>query len=462
MKKRSTHRFYALALGLPLAFALGPIAATAQTRVPRMDYNARTLANGLKVYSLQDKSSPTVTVQVWYKVGSKDDPQDRSGFAHLFEHIMFKSTKHMKPEMMDRLTEDVGGANNAFTTDDFTAYYEMIPSNHLEPLLWAEADRLGALNVDEANFKSERDVVKEEYRQSVLAPPYGKFDYAIDADSWFKHPYHRPTIGSIENLDAATLEDVRAFHATFYRPDNATLVVVGDFDQAQLDAWVDKYFNGIPRPSSPIPRVTVKEPPRAGEKRFTERSANVPLPAVALTYLVPSSLDKDAHALRVASAILSAGESSRLFQSLVYKDHVAARASASADLREDAGMFVLRATVANGRKPAEAESALLAEVKKLQTMPVSPAELSKAKNLATTSALRSRETNQGKAFAIGQAVTLGDPERVNTDLARLQSVTAADVKRVMIKYFVPGNRVVIDYMAESAPAGATSSEGGSR
>jgi zinc protease len=462
MKKRFARRLYALVLPLALAVALEATGANAQTRIPRMEYKGRTLANGLKAYSLQDKSSPTVAIQVWYKVGSKDDPQDRSGFAHLFEHLLFKSTKLMPSEMMDRLTEDVGGANNAFTADDFTAYFEVVPSNHLERLLWAEADRLAALTVDDANFKSERDVVKEEFRQSVLAPPYGKLDYAIDADSWFKHPYRRPGIGSLENLDAATLEDVRAFHATFYRPDNATLVVVGDFDQAQLDTWVDKYFSPIPRPSSPIPRVTVKEPARTGEKRFTERSSNVPLPAVALTYLVPSRFHADNFALRVAGALLSAGESSRLFQSLVYTQRVAVRASASADMREDAGMFTLRATVANGRKPKEAENALLAEVRKLQTTPVSPAELAKAKNLATTAALRSRETNQGKAFAIGEAVTLGVPEQVNTDLAQLQAVTAADVKRVMIKYFTPANRVVIDYLQGPQPPAPASSEAGAR
>ncbi len=189
-----------------------------------------------------DRSSPTVAIQVWYHVGSKDDPQNRSGFAHLFEHIMFKSTKNMKSEMMDRLTEDVGGFNNAFTADDVTVYFEVVPSNYLETLIWAEADRLSGLNVDDANFKSERDVVKEEFRQGVLAPPYGRFEYLLQQKSFLEHPYKRPGIGSIEDLDAASLKDVQEFQSTYYRPDNATLVVVGDFDPAQLDAWVDKYF----------------------------------------------------------------------------------------------------------------------------------------------------------------------------------------------------------------------------
>src|SRR5919109_3308831 len=232
----------------------------AQTRMPQLKFTDRTLPNGMRVLSAADRSSPTVAIQVWYHVGSKDDPQGRSGFAHLFEHIMFKSTKNMKSEMMDRLTEDVGGFNNAFTADDVTVYFEVVPSNYLETLLWAEADRLSGLNVDDPNFKSERDVVKEEFRQGVLAPPYGRFEYLLQERSFTTHPYKRPGIGSIEDLDAASLKDVQDFHTTFYRPDNATLVVVGDFDQKQLDAWVDKYLAPIAKPSRPLPRVQTKEP----------------------------------------------------------------------------------------------------------------------------------------------------------------------------------------------------------
>src|ERR671928_1086826 len=244
-----------LLLGAFLLLSL-QLTGFAQARMPQLKFTDRTLANGMRVLTAPDSSSPTVAIQVWYHVGSKDDPPNRSGFAHLFEHIMFKSTKNMKSEMMDRLTEDVGGFNNASTNDDVTNYYEVVPSNYLETLLWAEADRMGSLNVTDKNFPSERDVVKEEFNTSVLAPPYGRLFYAIDKDSFAVHPYHRPTIGSKEDLDAATLEDVRAFHSTFYRPDNAVLIVVGDFDQQQLDAWADKYFGKVAKPSAPIPRVT--------------------------------------------------------------------------------------------------------------------------------------------------------------------------------------------------------------
>lgn len=426
------------------------LSSTAQTRMPQLKFTDRTLANGMRVLTVPDNSSPTVAIQVWYHVGSKDDPPNRSGFAHLFEHIMFKSTKNMKSEMMDRLTEDVGGFNNAFTNDDVTVYFEVVPANYLETLIWAEADRLSGLNVDDANFKSERDVVKEEFRQSVLAPPYGMAFYLLQAKSFAEHPYKRPTIGSIEDLDAASLKDVQEFHSTYYRPDNATLVVVGDFDQKQLDTWIDKYFGPIAKPAKPLPRVAVKEPPRKSEIRLTEYGKN-DLPAVGFTYLTPKQSDPDTDALRVAEAILSTGESSRLYHSLVYTQQMAAEVVSDSNPLEDAGLFIMGVILSEGKKPEDAEKALLAEIKKLQDAPVPAAELEKAKNQLITNQLRERETSNGKALALGEAaVLLGDPARVNTDLARLQAVTAADVQRVMKKYFTNENRFVLYYLPEAS------------
>jgi len=434
------------------AFLLAIIQITglAQTRMPQLKFTDRTLPNGLRVLSAPDHGSPTVAIQVWYHVGSKDDPDKRSGFAHLFEHIMFKSTKNMKSEMMDRLTEDVGGFNNAFTADDVTVYFEVVPSNYLETLMWAEADRLSGLNVDDANFKSERDVVKEEFRQSVLAPPYGRFLYLLQEKSFVEHPYKRPGIGSIEDLDAASLKDVQDFHSTFYRPDNATLVVVGDFDPKQLDTWIDKYFASIAKPDRPLPRVQVKEPPRKGESRVTEYGSN-DLPAVGLTYLTPRQADPDSSVLRVADALLSTGESSRLYNALVYTQQLAAEVDATADVLEDVSLFYITAILSEGKKPEDVEKSLLAEIKKLQDVPVSAAELDKAKNQIITDQLRERETSNGKAQALGEAaVLLGDPNRVNTDLDKLQAVTAADVQRVMKKYFTDANRLVLYYLPEAS------------
>ncbi len=406
-----------------------------------IQYQHRTLSNGLQVYSVEDHAAPTVAIQVWYHVGSKDDPPGRSGFAHLFEHMMFKSTAHMKSEMMDRLTEDVGGYNNASTADDATWYYEEVPSNYLQTLLWAEADRMGSLTIDEANFNSEREVVKEEFRTSVLAPPYGLFYYDINKDSYAAHPYGRPTIGSIEDLDASTLADVQKFHTTYYRPDNATLVIAGDYDPKQLDTWVDRYLGAVPKPDLPIPRVSVKEPPRDNAKKITENGPNVPLPAVALTWLAPPATSPDRYALDIASAILSQGESSRLYQSLVYRQQIAQEVSADDDLREDLGLYVITATVASGKSPDVVLKAIDAELRDIETKPVSAAELEKAKNQLVTGRLRPN--------AIGYAATvLHDAAEVNNGLAKLQAVTAADVQRVVNKYIKEGKSLTITYVSK--------------
>jgi len=279
-------RIAAAALGLSLVGTMAYSAPAAPDRIPPIQFSQRTLPNGMKVFASRDASTPNVTIQVWYGVGSKDDPVGRSGFAHLFEHMMFKATHDLPAESMDRFTEDVGGFNNASTWDDFTNYYEVVPANHLERLLWVEAQRLGSLVVDEANFKSERDVVKEELRQRVLADPYGRlFALYLPKATYKVHPYKRPGIGSIEELDAATLDDVRAFHHAYYRPDNAALIVVGNFDEAQLQTWIDRYLAPLKNPDVPLARVTAIEPARTGPGVYDGYGPNVPLPAVAITWL---------------------------------------------------------------------------------------------------------------------------------------------------------------------------------
>src|SRR5882724_3740494 len=367
-------------------------------KIAPLKYRQRTLANGLNVLSIENHQSPTVAIQVWYHVGGKDDPAGRSGFAHLFEHMMFKSTKNQKSENFDRLTEDVGGANNAFTREDATVYHETVPANYLETLIWAEADRMANLSVDDANFVSERAVVEEEYRQSILARPYGRLELYVDQNSFTAHPYKRGVIGSIADLDSATIEDVRKFHETYYRPDNATLIVSGDFDPAQLDAWVDKYFGRIAKPGTEIPRVAVIEPARTKEARFNTTGPNVPLSATVITYLLPPRKSDDTDALRVAEVILGRGESSRLNQSLVYRQQIAAEASANADVRDDAGLFELTIITAGGKSAADAEKAGLAELDKLKTEPLADAEIDKARNILLSDVLRARETAQGQAF----------------------------------------------------------------
>jgi zinc protease len=437
----------------PMAFAAP---AAASISVPPIVYKERVLANGLKVFTVRDTTTPNVSVQVWYGVGSKDDPEGRSGFAHLFEHMMFKATRNMPNETLDRLTEDVGGFNNASTYDDFTNYYEVVPANHLERLIWAEADRMGSLVIDEAAFASERDVVKEELRQRVLADPYGRlFALYMPQQSFTAHPYKRPGIGSIEELDAATVDDVRAFHATYYRPDNAALIVAGNFDEAQLTALTDKYFGPLKAPATPLPKVTVVEPPRTGARTVNTYGPNVPLPAVAITWLAPASADKDAPALTVLDAILSAGKSSRLYDSLVYEQQIAQSAFSAGPSNAQPGLFYVGAIMAGGKTVEQGEAALLAQVARLRDAPPTEAELAEAKTGLLADAVRRREEIDGRAFALGYALlTDGDAARANTNLAQLQAVTAADVQRVAKKWLAEDRRTAIRYLPESArPAG---------
>ena len=408
---------------------------------------------------MEDHSSPTVAVQVWYHVGAKDDPDQRSGFAHLFEHMMFKGNEHLTSDAFEDLTENIGGENNAYTAEDVTVYHEVVPSNYLNPIIWAEAERMSALALNEANFSSERDVVKEEYRQRIAANPYGEYYLDTIKKSFAVHPYKRPGIGSIAELDASKLPEVRAFHATFYRPDNATLVVVGDFQPNELHGWIGKYFGAVKKPSEKIPRVTAKEPPRKEDKKLVEYSPKAPLPAVAVTYLAPSIRSEDAPALQLTDEILAGGESSRLYQALVYEQQIAQHVSFESDLKEDLGLLTVRMILASGKSPADAEKALDAQVDKVVKDGVTEAELEKAKNRFLTGKLLELETNNGKASALGEAAVIyGDPQHVNTGLARLQAVTAAQVKEAVARYISGKKKVLIEFLPEAMKAAAPKKE----
>jgi zinc protease len=434
-----------------LAFSL---AVSGQISIKPLDIKQRTLANGLEVVTVQDKSNPVVTVQVWYRVGGKDDPIGKSGFAHMFEHMMFKSTKNMASETLDRLTEDVGGFNNAFTSDDVTAYFEVVPSNYLETLLWAESDRMVNLTVDEKNFASERDVVKEEYRQRVEANPYGMMFQYFDSLTYTVHPYKRGVIGNLEELSAATRDDAFRFYQDFYRPDNASLIVVGDFDQTKLDQWVDKYFNRIKRPTGEIARLSIEEPEKTEEVRHEKKRPNVSLPALGITYLIPPTTDSDIPALRVATAILSDGQSSRLYQELVYKRQVAQTASMFLDTRVDKGLLAFFGIAAGGKELEILEKSYYQVIKAIQQDGPTASELEKAKNKLITDILQERETANGKANAIGAAIIYQkDATAVNRDVNQLQAVTVEDVKNVLNKYIKENNRVVIYYENQTGDGG---------
>jgi zinc protease len=440
-----------------LIFFAIAFSARAGLDIPPLKFEQRTLDNGLRVIWVEDHSTPVVAIQVWYHVGSKDDPEGRSGFAHLFEHMMFKGTKRMPSEFVDRLTEDVGGENNAFTANDVTVYHEVVPSNHLERLLWAEAERLSALTINRTNFMTERDVVKEEFRQSVLSQPYGEFGEFIQIKSFLQHPYRRPTIGNIAELDAANFEDVVAFHSTFYRPDNATLVVVGDFDPASLQRWVDQYFGPIKKPEGEIPRVSVKEPPREKEQTIREYDVKVPFPALAVTFLAPSITSDQRATWQIIETVLGQGNSSRLYRSLVYEKGLAQSVEFYSDLREDLGLPTGQIVLSSGAKVEDARKALLTEFERMKMEPITERELKRAKNQLLSQKLHGRETVSGKADAIGEAaVLLKDVDLVNRELQEIEKVTIEQVQSVARESFTEANRLVIEYLPAAMKPAAKS------
>jgi zinc protease len=408
----------------------------ADTMPPKLDYTVNTLTNGLQVIFLEDHAVPVINLQVWYHVGSKDEQPGRTGFAHLFEHLMFKGSAHVPAEEHSRIVEAVGGFDNAETTDDTTNFYETFPSNYLERVLWLEADRMGSLNVSEENFKSEREVVKEERRARIENQPYGYLEEDLRAAAFTEHAYHHTAIGSIADLDNAKIEDVRAFFNTFYKPNNATLVVVGDFNSKQALVWTKKYFNGIPASAKPIPRINHPEPAQTAERIVKKSYSNTPLPAIVIGYKIPARYAPDAYPLDLASDILSGGESSRLYQTLVYKDQIAVQAAGSANFSEDPNLYWAYAIMNPGHTPDDGKQALVTVLDGLKTQPVEAKELEKAKNQEISGFILGRDTDEEKAVALATAAVIGkDPELVNTELGRYLSASPADIQRVAKDYF---------------------------
>jgi zinc protease len=406
---------------------------------------SRTLANGLRLLLVEDHSTPILNLQVWYHVGSKDERPGRTGFAHLFEHLMFKGSAHVAPEEHSRIVESAGGVDNAYTNDDATVFWETVPSNFLERVLWLEADRMASLSVDQANFLSEREVVKEERRLRVENPPYGRLLEDLYAAAFTVHPYHHTTIGSMEDLDKAALPDVQEFYRLFYRPDNATLIAVGDVSPEQLFAAAEKYFSGIPRPAQPVPRQQLAEPPQTEEKLLAKSyGANSPLPAVVEGYKMPAAFSPDFYPLNLASNILSAGESSRFYRSLVYESQLAAQAAGGGNFTEDPNLFVAFAVLNQGKTAGDGQAAIEAVLDQMKDQPVTEHELNKAKNQVLAGSIFAREGDQQTGDAVGFAAVIGkDPELMNRDADLYLRVTPGDIERVARDYFVPARRTVL-------------------
>ena len=392
------------------------------------------------------KTTPrrSINLQMWYHVGSKDESAGRSGFAHLFEHLMYKGSAHVPAEEHSRFIEAAGGHDNAYTADDVTVFWETFPGNYLERVLWLEADRLGSLNVDQANFESEREVVKEERRSSVDNVPYGRVIEDFYAAAFTVHPYHHTVIGSLDDLNKATLADVQDFFHTFYRPDNVTMIVVGDFSADQALAWAQKYFGGIVNPAGAVPRQAQREPVQSAERRLTKSYPNSPLPAVVIGYKMPAAFAADAPPLDLASNILSGGESSRLYRKLVYETQVAVQVFGAGNFTEDPNLFFAIAVMNQGKSSAEGEHEINDVLEEMKTNPISPQELEKAKNQETAAFILGRETAQAKANALGRYCVIGkNCNLINTDLANYLKVTTADILRVAREYFTQPHATVL-------------------
>jgi zinc protease len=413
-------------------------------RPPQMQVATRELPNGLKLVMVEDHRSPIISLEVWYHVGSKDERPGRTGFAHLFEHLMFKGSAHVQPEQHMRIIEAMGGVNNAYTTEDVTVFFETIPSNYLARTMWLEADRMGGLNISQENFDSEREVVKEERRLRFDNQPYGRVFEDLGEAAFTTHPYHHSVIGSMDDLNKATVEDVREFFHAFYRSDNATLVMVGDFNVEEAVRMAQTYFGGIPRPSQKIERINAPEPPQKGERRLTKSYDNSPLPAVILGYHSPANFAADSYPLDIATTILSAGQSSIMYRKLVYEQRIAVQAQAFGMFSEDPNLIVFRAVLNQGKTPAEGEKALNEIIEQLKTAPVDPRDLEKAKNQEIAAIVLRRQRTEAKAEALGLCAVVGkDVNLVNSELDRYLKVTAADIQKAAQQYFVPAQRTVL-------------------
>jgi zinc protease len=442
-----------------LILLFGALASTAQDQPQKLNITTHELPNGLKLVLAEDHSRPVINLQVWYHVGSKDERPGRTGFAHLFEHMMFRGSKNVGPEEHMRLVSQAGGQVNAYTAFDQTVYWESFPSNYLDRMLWLEADRMSSLAITDTTFQKEREVVKEERRLRYENPPYGMlFERVLNA-LYQQYPYKHLPIGSMEDLNNATTADVQDFFNTYYVPNNATVVIVGDFDSRSAIAAATKYFGPIPRSKNPVPRVMATEPQQTELREVNAEIANAPLPVVVKAYHMPPFGHPDSYALDLASQILSAGQSSRLYKKLVYEDQSALAAQGQSQLLEGPSFFFAYGIINQGKDVKVVAEGLEAALERMRKEPVSADELAKAKQQVTSHYIIGRQRMQQKADALGHlAVLLGDPALYNTELDKYRKVTAADIQRVCAKYLVPSNETRV-WITAAKPAAKSATSG---
>jgi zinc protease len=410
----------------------------------RLPFETVTLPNGLTVVLSPDRTTPTVAVNVWYKVGSKNEVVGRTGFAHLFEHVMFTGSGNVPYGLHDKLTEGIGGSNNGTTNNDRTTYFETVPANYLESALWLEADRMGYLldSLDLAKLNAQRDIVKNERRQSVDNQPYGRAQEILAKATYPpSHPYSWDVIGSMTDLSAASEDDVKNFFRLYYTPNNAFLAIVGDFDAAQAKAWVTKYFGDIPR-GKPITRPKVDPVTLQTEKRLVYED-RVQVPRLYVQWPTVGEKSDDRFALDVLATILSGPRTARITKALVYDEQSAATVNVFQSTNEDVGDFLLMITPRPGHALTNLEAAADAIIARLKTEGPTAEEIQKATAGEELGFVRSLESNLGKAFRLSDGAGFhGDAGYFRTEYQKTLSVTAEDVKRVANKYLTPG-RVVL-------------------
>jgi zinc protease len=448
-------------LGLSLSAALAfPALAQAQRRdAINIPFERYTLPNGLNVVLSVDRTIPQAAVDVWYHVGSKNESIGRTGFAHMFEHVMFTGSGHVPYGMHDRLTEGVGGNNNGSTSNDRTNYFENVPSNYVESALWLEADRMGFLldQLDEAKFVAQRDIVQNERRQGIDNQPYGRaFEILTAATLPDANPYSWPVVGYMADLQKATVEDVKQFFRLYYAPSNATLTIVGDIDPAKTKAWVTRYFGDLPK-GAPITRPTIPPVSVSTEQRlvFEDR---VQVPRLYLAWPAPGEDNDDTYTLDFLAEILSGPRTARITKALVYDQQSAASVSAFNDTNEQLGAFVIIITPRPGHTLAELEASTDSILARLKRDGPTADEMARTAAGLEFDFVAALESNLGKAEILTSGLVFhGDAAYYRTQYTKLKAVTAADVQRVANRYLSAG-RAVLSIVPEGQPNQASQPE----
>jgi predicted Zn-dependent peptidase len=441
-----------------VTLALGAVMALAQSApsgVPKIKFTDTKLDNGLRVIISEDHYAPVYAICVAYKVGSKDERKGRTGFAHLFEHMMFKGSENVGMGELDFLIFTNGGNSNGTTNTDRTSYYEVLPKNQLDLGLFLEADRMHGLVITAENVENQRQAVKEERRLRGDNQAYGNTSEKLEELVYDNFAYHHSVIGSMEDLDAANVDDVKQFFKTYYAPNNAVLSLVGDLDTAATLAKVKKYFGAIQRQAPPTP-ADLAETPKDAQRRATISDPLARLTRIDIAYRIPPSGTPDAQALQVAAQILGGGgggfggrggggggNNSRLYLKLVQEKELVAQVSANAERRAGPGMFHISATLRPGIKPEEVEGLIGEEIARLHSEPVTDKELGRVR-INQLRAAENRLTALSRAQALADAAAVfDDPNRVNTDPDRIMAISAADVQRAAKTNLVKANSVVL-------------------